>query len=201
MQRIRIVGLSIVYMLAVSALAAASAAAAPPEVHGNSEGPLASKGLTLQTVGGEKMVCKSTSGSGAGATEPATVEVFLALQGCAAKKAPCGEAAFSLTGTLGYINKAKKEVGADFPLTLNFECGGMPVVVIGSVIAKISPVNKPVTALKIKLAQTKGVQKIKNFEASPADFPMAAFVPEPLMESGIALNATVSLGVPVVITA
>jgi hypothetical protein len=210
MKRVRITGLGGLVVLALIALMPASAAATLPEVIGSSEGPLTSKGLTLQTAGGQKMKCTGSEGSGGAVGEPKSVALALNLTGCTLAKTPCksgvappGDVAFTLKGTLGYINEAKKQVGADLegsapPEIAEFECG-LPVTLSGSVIGRVTPLNKVTTLVTVKLTQHGGMQKPKSLEGGLPDFPFALIGGGPTVESGIAIKATISLGTPVTI--
>jgi hypothetical protein len=210
MKRIRTIGLGGLAVLALIALVPATAAATLPEVISSSEGPLTSKGLTLQTAAGQKMKCTSSTGSGGGVEEPKTVGLFLNLQGCSLAKTPCksgvappGDVAFVLRGTLGYINEPAKQVGADLegsppPEIAEFECG-VPVILSGSVVGRVTPLNKVTTMVKVKLIQHAGVQQPKGLEGLPPDFPFALIGGGPTVESGIGFKATIMLGSPVTI--
>jgi hypothetical protein len=213
MKRVRITGLGGLAVLVLIALTPASAAATLPEVIGASEGPLASKGLTLLTTGGQKMKCTASEGSGAGVEEPKHVDLFLNFTGCTLAKAPCksgvappGDVGFTLRGTLGYINEAMKQVGADFegsapPEIAEFECGGVSVTVSGSVIGRVTPINKLTTTVKVKLIQHGGVQMPKSLEGGLPDFPFTVIGGGPTVESGIGLKVKIMLGGPVTVAA
>jgi hypothetical protein len=214
MTRASITGRWLVAMVLAGALAPATVQAALPEINGptSDEGPLASKSLTIKTVGGKVIKCKSTEESAGGASAPKKVGMLLVLRGCAMAGNPChmtglgaGEMVWDITGDLGYVNKAKRQVGADLegspPVIAAFECGGERMDVVGSVIARITPLNTPTSTLKFKLSESAGVQKIKSLEGLSPNFPTTMFGAGGEEESGISLTATVTLHTPVTITA
>lgn len=180
-------------VLVACALSASSAAAALPEFTGPFPKTFAAKSTksVFATVGGRKTNCLADSGAGE-LTGPQKGVIQLTFTGCHMGRIPCftpGLPSGTIgTGTLamqvGYINKAKKEVGADLtepaglPLVSYF-CGtGLRVYVIGSVIGKLKPVNKPVTPAEtflLHFAQTAGLQKPLNLEGEPPDFLETSF--------------------------
>jgi hypothetical protein len=107
---------------------------------------------------------------------------------------------------LGYINKAKKEVGIDLfnpNLLVRFECGGIPVSVKGSVIGKIGPINKVVVPPKgytLQFAQAAGKQKVQNLEGEPKDTPEMSFG-GPFEESGFGSTDSITFKEPTQIKA
>jgi hypothetical protein len=184
MTRIRVVGLCLFAAFAIAAVASASASAALPEFGGPFPKPFTSKSKksTFETVKGTKVTCTVDTNAGE-ITGPKTGTVTVRFTGCRSSGLPCQSKGAApeeivtnvLSMTLGYISKAKKEVGIDLssptgaPL-VEFECAGFPVQIRGSVIGRITPVNKKVTPPKpflLKFAQTGGKQKITKFEAGP----------------------------------
>jgi hypothetical protein len=118
------------------------------------------------------------------ATGPKTLEITLVLTECKIPGALCtsGGSALGeirtppLVGTLGYITKAPKVVGLDltspFAPIMQFMCGVTPFVVEGSLIGRITPLNKPVPGgmhFTLAWAQKEGVQKFQHFEGEPID--------------------------------
>jgi hypothetical protein len=142
--------------------------------------------VTLETVGGTKLVC---SGGGHGTGEyagPKTVgNVSLTLTGCEGSKFECHtkgagatEVIFSpLEGEVGIIKKGETAAknkpglelfapgGADWG---DLECFPVPITirVKGSLILPM-PANSMKLSYAIKLACTKGVQKTQSFEGGP----------------------------------
>jgi hypothetical protein len=215
MRRVSIASSCVVAIAAAGALAAAPAFAALPEINGptSDEGPLSATSFTLKTVAKKVVKCAPTVGSLGGASAPKGVGMTLVMHGCAMGKTSChlpelgaGEVVINITGDLGYISKAKKQVGADLeggapPLITSFDCGSEAVEVTGSVIARIGPVNTPTSTLRFVLSAREGVQKPKSLEGLSPDFPTATFGSAAAEEAGISLVATVSLHTPVTIAA
>jgi hypothetical protein len=186
--------------LVTGAVLVASAAAALPEFSGPFPKPFVSKGgtVTSEPVGNpfEKLVCKGSTGAGQ-IIGPRTGNISLRLTGCIGHEetfkieAPCttpgslpGEIVTSaLAMTLGYINQANKVVG----LALNepapvrtgfteFECrsefGVAHFIWGGSVIGKLTPVNKkvrPTSHFTLNFTQAGGRQKPGKLEGGPKD--------------------------------
>ena len=113
-----------------------------------------------------------------------------------------------LVVTLGYINGPKKEAGIDLstatggPL-MEFVCAGLRVLVDGSVIGKVTPVNKVVTPpahFSVRFTQTAGKQKPPKFEGEPPDVLSTSFG-GPFAESGLSSPEEVSFPIPWMIAA
>jgi hypothetical protein len=215
MRRVWIAGGCVVAIATAGGLAPAAAFAALPEINGptSDEGPLGATAFTLRTVGKKVVKCTPGVGSLGGASAPKGVGVTLIMHGCAMGKVSChmpelaaGEIVINITGDLGYISKAKKQVGADLeggapPLITSFDCGTEAVEVTGSVIARIGPVNTPTSTLRFVLSAREGVQKPKSLEGLSPNFPTATFGSAASEEAGISLVATVNLHTPVTIAA
>lgn len=209
MKRMSIAGLSLLAALAIGAAATASASAALPEFSGPFPKAFSGKGGTvaIETVGKVKATCtgSTTTGEVTGAKQGKTT---LTLTGCGAAGLTCaskgakeGEIVSNvLNVTLGYINKALKEVGVDLkpakgPIT-TFTCGPATIVVTGSVIGRITPVNKKVNAGKpftLTFKQAKGKQKPNKLEGGPIDVPMGSIQGGTPEEAGIATKAKLTL--------
>jgi hypothetical protein len=214
------VALCLLSLLAIGALGASAASAALPEFAG---GPIpqpfsstASK-TTLETVGGVKLTCTSGTDSGK-VTGPKTLEVSINLTGCSIKKIACkspngvaGEVQTAvLTGVLGYISKPKKQVGVDLlspagaPLT-SFFCGAaMRVGVVGSVIGRITPINKLVTPpakFALHFVQAKGKQNPNKLEGEPVDVLESSINGGPVEESGLSSTDMLSFAAPLEVKA
>jgi hypothetical protein len=207
-------------MLAVGATATASASAALPEFVGPFPVAFTAKsGVTkLETVKGAVITCLTDKGAGE-VTGPKTGSVTITLTGCefVTLGLPCntvgvppGEiVTVPLVMTLGYINTEKKEAGVDLstatggPL-MEFVCGPLPAVVVGSVIGKITPVNKlvkPPAKFTLKFTQAAGKQKPTHFEGGPIDVLTTSFGGGPFSESGLASTDTLAFPVPMMIAA
>jgi len=148
---------------------------------------------TIETVGGGKIICTNAQITGE-YTDGKGVKVSKTiLQGCT--RSPTSEACFSnalekgviessqaLTGAIGFIpnpkNEASPYVGLDLkaepeslPLVM-FNCGetlGVSVALEGSVIGKISKLNKMLTENGIQYQQKHGIQKIQAFKGGVKD--------------------------------
>lgn len=187
MRRTRVIGLALAATLSVAAVTAGSALAALPEFSGPFSKPFtsSSKSALFETVGGKKLKCTSVANSGE-ITSPNTGTITITFSGCKLGKLQCntpGAAPGTIVTSLlqvaiHYINQAKKIVGADL-----FEPGGSPImsyacgpairgIVIGSVIGRLTPINKlviPSAVFKLVFQQTLGNQKYPNLEGGPID--------------------------------
>jgi hypothetical protein len=139
----------------------------------------------LETVTGTKVTCKSGTDSGE-IQGPQNGTMKMIFTGCKMKKVPCNTpgtgagviATNPLIMKINYISKAKKWVGIDLlepaggPF-LTYGCGSvLRGVVVGSVIGRITPVNKPVKApatFALKFSQALGVQNPTKLELQPVD--------------------------------
>jgi hypothetical protein len=219
MTRVRTLGFCCIAMLALGAGVTASASAALPEFTGPFPTPFTSKSgvTTLETVKKAVITCKADKGSGE-VTGPKTGNMRITFTGCEfvtigvvcnSTGVPPGEIVTApLVMTLGYINGPKKEVGIDLstatggPL-MEFSCGGLRVLVDGSVIGKITPVNKvvaPPSHFALRFTQAGGKQKPTKFEAGPTDVLSTSFG-GPFAESGLSSPEEVAFAVPTMIAA
>jgi hypothetical protein len=210
MKRTTMVGLCVTGALAIFSVAATSASAALPEYSGPFPKPITSKSgpIVIETVSGVKATC--TRGTNTGEiTGPKTGTVTLRLVGCEVLNvlkcnspgaAPGEIVSSQLSSTLGYINKTKREVGVDLEApagtTAEFECGTNHVVVSGSIIGKITPVNRKVKAgspFILKFTQTGGKQNPSKFEGGPTDVPMGSINGGPPEEAGVSARIEITL--------
>jgi hypothetical protein len=219
MRRARTIGLCCAALVALSAGMTASAAAAPPEFTGPFPTPFTSKsGVTvLETVKKATITCTADTGSGE-VTGPKTGTMTITFTGCEfvtlgvmcnTVGVPPGTIVTApLLTALGYINGPKKEVGVDLstatggPL-MEFTCAGLRVTVAGSVIGKITPVNKVVAPpghFSLRFTQAAGKQKPTKFEAQPTDVLFTSFG-GPSQESGLSSPDVVSFPGPMTIVA
>jgi hypothetical protein len=87
--------------------------------------------------------------------------------------------------------------GAPF---LEYGCGSATLArVVGSVIGRITPINKLVTpseTFKLKFAQALGIQKISNLEGGPIDVLETSFG-GPFETTGLASTDLILFGEPV----
>lgn len=170
--------------------------------------------LVLETVHKAKVSCSGLAGSGE-YTGAKTEVLHITLSGCEQpgggtcqnEKATTGEVALSpLEGELGVIKAAAGakaptvgsalHAGGGQTLVGNFECGvgpgAVPIVLEGSVIAAVTPLDKMSRTVKLKLTGGKGKQKPTAFEGSAAD-PLLATIGEGKAEAtslAVAITAT-----------
>lgn len=188
MKRYRIIGVVLLAVCAVSAVASANASAALPEFLPTSGvkiiGKATSKAI-LQTVAGTKVECSGGSSEGEISGAKTVTKVKITFTGCKASGFACETekagketiVTHEITGTLGYINKATPEVGILFATTkagdffTEFNCAGGIVKnkVLGSVICPIGEVNKSLEKFTLKCAQKAGVQIPTKFEGGETE--------------------------------
>ncbi len=136
---------------------------------------------TFETAKGVKITCKTALDHGE-LTGPKTDTESITLTGCESSGIKCNSpgqvegtvVTNSLKSLIGYINKAKKEVGVDLegtssPTFAEFDCGAISVAISGSVIAKVTPVNKMTSVFNEAFTQTKGKQKPEKLEHAAKD--------------------------------
>jgi hypothetical protein len=167
-----------VVVFAMIAMAAASASAALPEFnHAKTEKFQGSFGTTIfEEVSGSIWDYEPATISGGEVTGSKEVGnlVITFTGGSAGACSNQGEKKELVTnklhGRLGYINKAKTEVG----LLLESPSGQAIVQCknskfgeewyAGSVIGRITPVNKPTSEFTLEFKQTHGIQELRKFE-------------------------------------
>ncbi len=212
--RSRIAGLCLVATFLTLIISVSAASAALPEFLGPFPNKFTSRSgkTTLETVTGLKVTCKKDVAQGE-VTGPKTDNVTITLIGCVLNGIVCntpgvaaGDIVTSpLISTLGYINKAKKEVGdslenpAGAPFA-QFICGsGLTVTVTGSVIGRIKPVNRlipPPKHFKITFKQAAGKQKPIKLEAGPIDVLGVSVNGGPSEEAGLSSTETLTFAAP-----
>lgn len=210
MMRFRIIGLCLMAGIAGSAIVSASACAALPEFSGPFPKSVTSKsGIALiETVGGAKASCQAGTNTGE-VTGPKTGTTILRLTGCVVLSFKCtspgaaeGEIVSNpLSITLGYINKALLDVGVSLESATGgpiaeFKCGPVDVTETGSLIGRITPIDKVVKAgkpFKLKFTQRKGKQKPNKFEGGPIDVLMASVDGGPPEEAGVSTKVELTL--------
>ncbi len=218
MRRIHVAGLCTTLLLALGASTASSSYAALPEFSGPFGKPFTSSSgpSRLRGVGGKRVICTASTDVGE-FTGAKTGSVTITWTGCTLKKTQCstpgsapGEIVSpALAMTLGYINKSTKAVGVDLsepsggPFLL-FSClAGTRVLVVGSVIGRIGPVNKLVTpseTFKLRFAQVGGIQKVQNLEGEPKDTLEISFL-APLETAGLRMEDQILFAEPVTLSA
>jgi hypothetical protein len=216
MAHIKSVALCLMTTFAVGAVAATSASALP-EFTGPFPKPFTSKSgvSNLETVGKKRVKCVADTNTGE-ITGPNAGHVTIRFTGCESSKFPCsspgagaGEiVTFPLTTTLGYVNRVTKEVGLDLAnpagaLVMEFQCGNIRGSVRGSVIGKITPINKlvkPPGKFTVKFLQKAGKQSIIEFAGGPPDILETSFG-GPFEPSGLSSTDSIAFGSPVTIVA
>jgi len=188
MQRLKVIGLALVAVLAITAVASATASAAKPEfVFTGTEKGFTGKQVGegfLETTGGTQVKC--TAGTSSGEIEGASgsnkvTKTVVTFTGCTSSGFEChspGQASGviqtkELKGQLGYISSPEKTVGLDLEpkegeFFVEFTClGFLTSKVKGQVIGKLTPVNKEVKTTEhftLTYKQTKGVQELTELE-------------------------------------
>ncbi len=213
MHRMRITAACLMAAFAVGAATAASASALPEFT-----GPFpktftsTSKAALFETVTGKKTKCKADTDTGE-ITGPQSGEIQITFTGCKFGKIPCNTPGVvpgmivtnPLSIRIGYINKAKKIVGADLVESagagiLAYGCGSATFVKMqGSVIGRLLPINKLVTpseVFKLNFAQTLGNQIFPNLEGGPKDVLESSFG-GPFENTGLATMDSILFGEPV----
>jgi hypothetical protein len=222
MRRIGVFAVGLLIAALSAAALAASALAAPPEFSPPFPKPFnASSGVTvIESAAATKIQCV-TDVAGGEVQTPQGGTMTIRLMGCelvlAVGKIPCmspgaapEEIILKGVTQLGYIvhTPLKTQVGLDLsnptgaPLA-EFICGEKRGLITGSVIGKITPINKLVKAGKpftLKFAQAKGKQKPKKFEGAPEDAPSISFG-GPFEPAGIGSTELITFAEPVTIIA
>ncbi len=181
-RKIKFLSLTCVAILALCAMAAASASADEfvPDTGTFPIGFIGAGGAdTLETASGETVTCKSETATGS-ITGPMTAKVTLRTKGCtttffgfpvACKTSGGGAEEIStkeLSGELG-TNTAKTKVVLDLrgegaeELVSEFECAGNTVKVTGSVIGLLPTTGVFLHETELILKQTGGVQEFTEY--------------------------------------
>ncbi|HST33081.1 MAG TPA: hypothetical protein VLJ80_06120 [Solirubrobacteraceae bacterium] len=180
MKPLRLMGLTLIAACVMAGAASASASAALPEFLKTGPTLTGTSGAsTLETKSGTKVTCTAGKNTGTITGVKTVSKIVVTFTGCKSSGFACktptaasGELITTeLTGTLGYTNTAKKEVGVKLAPTaggkfIEFECVGgiIKVQVTGSVIGALTPVNTLSTKSTLTFKQTKGVQALTKFE-------------------------------------
>jgi hypothetical protein len=180
MKQIRTAGSILVAMLAISAIASASASAALPELVNSKGEELVKKKYTatsgkgkFQTEKNGIIECEKDTATGE-VTGPKTGTTTVKFTKCAFSGLSCktagassGEIRVEAVSKLVYINKSTKEVGLDLEAKEStVECPLEKLKVRGSVIGVIAAkdVNTPVTEVELVFKQTGGKQEPSQYE-------------------------------------
>ncbi len=186
MRHVRRTTIVISAALGLSILMTGSTYAALPEFSPTTGAVQFSSGKSiLETLGGgTKVECSGGSASGQITSEKEITHIGLKFAGCKAAGFSCNSSLGSpgeiqvknVTGKLGYINKAGKEVGLLFKPAegkefTEFNCIGgiIKVKILGLVICPITPVNTVVKVYTLKCEQKEGDQKPTKFEGGETE--------------------------------
>ena len=192
MSRLRIIGLAVVAVFALSAIVASAASAAPEFLHEGKE--VVKKGFTDKSAEGKlsaagiEVTCIADTSEGEIKGTKQVGKVFVSFTGCTAKNgtetcpvhstgAPAGTINTNeLEGELGEVAEveSKTKVGLDLKavagnfVTLEGTC--VPTTnVTGSVIGEVTPVNKLQKTGKLVYTTKSGKQKIQKFVGGETD--------------------------------
>jgi hypothetical protein len=212
MRRLKVIGVCLGAAFALNVMT--GSALALPEFSGPFPKAFTSisKATLLETASKNKVKCTADTATGS-ITGATTASITITFTGCAegAAAVPCqtpgrppGEiVTFGLFGQLGYIElEPEKQVGLDLSdpaagVIMNFECGAGGQVITGSVIGKVTPLNKLTKKLTVKFVQKKSVQTPTKLLGEPVDILMNTN-PEPV---GLASAEPLSFAAPVFVTA
>jgi len=183
---------------AAVAVGAGPASAALPELAAPPGMPFAavSKAAVLQTASKVKIKCTADSAKGE-VLGPKMLTVTLVLTGCTSSAVPgvlCnspngvpGEVAtFPLIGQIGYIkSEPPAEVGLDLSdpaagLITTVICGPSVDNITGSVIGRVTPLNKATKKLVVKFSQKAGIQNPTHLMGGPLDVLESSFGGPPI---------------------
>jgi hypothetical protein len=186
MNQMRTSGLCLVTVFAMSAAGVSVASAASPQFSGNSTLEASGPELVI-TIGAEgekreRVKCALSTGHGALLTAK-TGTLTLSLTQCSAARglechtagAKAGEInTAELEFELGYINASEDRVGVAYKPVgglafAEFDCGEYKVVITGSVIGAITPINTVTTSQKLTFTQNQGGQNPRRLESGPVD--------------------------------
>jgi hypothetical protein len=184
MQRAKLLVVAVMAVVALSAVATATASAALPELlPGNAGEKFTGKSGsgTLEVPGEGTIVCKedSVTGENVGATKKEAAAT-VTFKGCTAfgfigaKSLGDAEGTILVNASLKlcYINKANKEVGVLTKIEnpVHIEVAGKLIVVEGDQVAKITPVNTKTTKYSLKYEQSAGKPKPEGCEGEKESY-------------------------------
>ena len=215
--RTRVLGI-LTAATAALAVGAGSASAALPELAAPPGMPFTavSKAALLETATKVKIKCTADTAKGE-VLGPKLVTMTIAFTGCTSSEVPgvlCnspngvpGEVAtMPLIGQLGYIKvEPPVEVGMDLSdpaagLITTVICGPSVDRITGSVIGRVTPLNKPTKKLAVKFTQKVGIQNPTHLFGEPVDILQSSFG-GPLIPTGLAGNEPLAFPAPVVLVA
>jgi len=185
--RIRTLGLCLVAVFAVGALASAAASAAKPELVNSKKEALpagtkftsTSGAGTFETKSGRKVTCEKDTNSGE-ITGPKTDTAKITFTGCSTvhiitvkcktEGAKTGEIILTGNSKLVWLNEKAETVGLDIviPSTLKIICEAFgskeTLTVKGSTVCPLSPLNKLTTKLTLSCKEKGGIQEPSAYE-------------------------------------
>jgi hypothetical protein len=174
MVKAAIIGAGVTGLMALSAITATTASSALPEFLPASGKATGTSGpSTLEVKGGNTFECGGDKYTGE-ITGPKTVSVTIEIKNCKifgiigthSLGDPEGVILLHDTGTLCYLNKAKKEVGVVGAATgkTHLEGAGELAIREGDLIGRIEQVNKKMSVGKIIFEQHGGEQSVLRCE-------------------------------------
>jgi hypothetical protein len=184
MQRAKLLVVAMLAVVALSAVATATATAALPELlPGNAGEKFTGKSGsgTLEVPGEGTIVCKedSVTGENTGTTKK-EAKATVTFKGCTAfgfigaKSLGDAEGTILVTAALKlcYINKANKEVGVLTKISspVHIEVAGKLIVVEGDQVARITPINTSTTKYTLKYEQSAGSPKPAGCEGETESY-------------------------------
>jgi hypothetical protein len=142
----------------------------------------------LAVKGSVTVSCAKSTDSGKFTGSKAAGDVVAIFSGCEVAGIKCSNTSKAgeiktnaLDGEVGYINAAKKEVGADLKpesaaYLAEFECEESPfplrLRVSGSVIGRVSPINTFTKSATFTFRESGGKQEVEKFESGLPDTPI-----------------------------
>lgn len=186
MQRRKIVGLTVVALFALFAIASATASAALPSVTllPGEKFPVAFEGKSgkgiLETVKGTTVKCSSGKSSGSIEGEK-TGKTTITFEGCESSGFKCnttgkGSGIIETSGTTTLVFDSLSPLGVALLLAVNettFECTALvKVKVKGNILLLVKPLGEEVTSFELIVTQSKGVPgDTKYFEGGVEKHP------------------------------
>ncbi|MFI4991498.1 MAG: hypothetical protein ACHQHO_11375 [Solirubrobacterales bacterium] len=172
--RIRTIMFAVVSALALSAIAATAASAAELEqLPGKGTFTVKSESGVFETHSKENVSCKTDSGSGeiTGAKTDKSKVTFEGCTGpfgvkCTSSGAKGGNIETEVNSELVWLSKASLKAGEKLTLAkeVTIACSFIKLIVKGSTLCPVEPVNTKTTAFKIICKQSGGKQEFTEYE-------------------------------------
>lgn len=208
MGRSRIIGLAVVAMFIMSAVATASASAALPEwafAAASTTTFTATSGAgTLESTSGTKVKCTSDTATGTLEKPKAVKKVVVIYKGCKEGSNECKSTGAAkeeivtgpIEGTLIYAGAGSTKAGELLKhepgggTFVEFKCGaGLAIKVTGEIIGEAGPINKSELTGTLTFEQAGGVQKLQQENGTGTKKHLSAFG---FVESGLESVETVT---------